>query len=122
MSINLNMSPLVSATGYALFSLMVALGRLASDYLRHHFDEATLIKHSGGFGFVGLALFSLSEVMSAEYSVRVSTSYLGLVIAGAGLSVCTPIIISMAGKCPNIGATQAIAIITTPMYLGKPVY
>ena len=45
-------------------------------------------------------------------------TYFSLFFAGAGISVSSPIILSMASNIPGVSPTRGIAIVTTPSYLG----
>lgn len=118
MTTKLGMSDFTAALGYSLCALTVAFGRIYSDYLRHHFESPDLLMGSGILATCGLVLFSTSSLLAHGYTTRVVLSYSGICIAGAGVSISSPIILSLAGRLPGITPAKAIAIVTTPAYLG----
>ena len=118
MTTELQMSDLTASIGYCFAAVMMAFGRIYSDYLRHKFDAADLLMYSGLFASSGLLLFSLIPLITNQYELQLGLTYFSLFFAGAGISVSSPVILSMASNLPGVSPTKGIAIVTTPSYLG----
>lgn len=113
----LGLSSFYAALGFSIFSLMLTLGRLSSDYLRYIFPLRTIVCSSGAIGGAGLLLVALTPMLSGQ-SVKQGCVYLGLFVAGAGISVTYPVLTSAASRLPGIDSTQAITTATAFVYMG----
>jgi MFS family permease len=104
-------SPGTSALGPALFATAMAARRLGVHWLTRPGAERAVLVAGAAVAGLGSALASLAS--STPLAV------LGIVVAGAGCSVCAPTIVSIAGRAA--GAHERATIVgsvTTLMYLG----
>jgi MFS family permease len=104
-------SPGVSALAPALFASAMAVGRLGVHWLARPGLERTVL-------FIGaLGAAAGSELAALAPSAPIALA--GIVVAGAGCSVCAPVLVSVAGRTagPHERAT-VIGSLTTLMYLG----
>jgi MFS family permease len=107
----LDAAPAASALGPALFAAAMTVGRLAAHRLAQPGAErATLV--------VGAALAGVGSAIAA-LAPSTPVALAGIVIAGAGCSVCAPTIVSLVGRAarPAERAT-VVGSVTTLMYLG----
>lgn len=101
----------VSALGPAAFAAAAVAGRLSGQRLAGRFSDRVLIAAGGAIAAAGTAL--------AATASSVPVGLLGIVVAGAGCSVCAPTIISLAGAAsPPEERGAAISTVTTIAYLG----
>jgi len=100
----------LAASGYAVYSLTMAIGRLSGDILRTRIGDIRLLQVGAGLASISFAVSLISE--SAFISL------LAFAGVGFGYSTIVPIIFSIAGKVPNISSGVAISIVTTIGYLG----
>ena len=101
----------MSALGPAAFAAAAVAGRLAGQRLARRFSDRLLIAAGGATAAVGTAL--------AATATSIPVGLLGIVIAGAGCSVCAPTIISLAGAAsPAEERGAAVSTVTTIAYLG----
>jgi MFS family permease len=100
----------LAAGGFAAFSLMMALGRLAGDHMTGVWGPATLARRSGllAAGGLGIALLIPQPVVAI----------IGYALFGAGLSCIFPIVLRAAGHLENMQAAAAIAAVSTLGYTG----
>lgn len=113
-TVNLKASPFIAALAFALFSAALAIGRLLSDYAVERFGCKKLLIASGWFSGGGMAL-----VVGSQYTpAPIAAGFVGFIICGAGLSVCSPVVMSCAGRVPGTDPTQSIAAVTGAVYLG----
>jgi fucose permease len=107
---SLGTSASFAATGYAAFSLAMALGRFGGDWLRARFPAVRLVRLSGALaaGALGAALL-LGEPHVA---------LLGFAGIGFGLANVVPILFSAAGRAPGVPPGTGIAAVATVGYLG----
>ena len=96
-----------AATGYAVFSLTMAAGRLAGDWLRLRIGSVNLVRLGGAIAAAGLG---------AGLAVGgVAATLLGFACAGAGFSTIFPITLSAAGH--KVASQTGIAAVTGIGYL-----
>ena len=104
-----------AATGYAVFSLTMAVGRLAGDWLRVRIGSVNLVRLGGAIAAAGLA--------AGLTAGGVGPTLLGFACAGAGFSTIFPITLSAAGH--KVASQTGVAAVTGIGYLaflaGPPV-
>ena len=102
--------PGTAAAGYASFSLAMAGGRFAGDWLRARLGSVALVRWGGLIAAAGLGAGLLSG--------GVIGALIGFACAGAGFSTIFPIACSAAGRKAGVNAQAGIATITAFGYLG----
>jgi MFS family permease len=101
----------VSAFGPAAFAGAMTIGRLAAQRLLEHVSERRLL-------VLGALTAGLGSGLAAA-APSASVALAGIVIAGAGCSVCAPTIVSLAGKAATARERATmIGSVTTLAYLG----
>ena len=107
----LDAAPAASALGPALFAGAMAVGRMTAHRIAQPGSERTVL-------VVGAALAGVGSALAA-FAPAVPIALAGIVVAGAGCSVCAPTIVSIAGRAaaPQERAT-VVGSLTTLMYLG----
>jgi predicted MFS family arabinose efflux permease len=108
---DLDASPALGALAPALFAGSAAAARFGGHGLAGHVSEVTLLRAGALAGAAGTLLAALAPVAGL--------ALVGVVIAGGGVSICAPILFSLAGR----GADEevrgaAVSIVTTIAYLG----
>jgi MFS family permease len=107
----LEASPAVSALGPAAFAAAMTAGRLVAQRLLDRSSERRLLVVGAFLAAVG------SAIAATAPSVAVALG--GILVAGAGCSVCAPIIVSLVGKAAPVGERATlIGSVTTLAYLG----
>jgi len=106
----LGTDPGLAATGYAIFSLAMTLGRFSGDRLSERWGAAKLIRFGGAVSAAGLCL---SVVVGQPAAALV-----GFACVGAGLSIVVPIVFSAAGRVPGKAAGPSLAAVATVGYAG----
>jgi MFS family permease len=107
----LDAAPAASALGPGLFAAAMAVGRLTAHRVARPGTERTVL-------VVGAALAGLGSALAA-LAPSVATALAGIVLAGAGCSVCAPTIVSLAGRAaPPQERATVVGSLTTLMYLG----
>lgn len=104
------MAPELAAGGFALFSLMMALGRLAGGWFTRRFSPTVLIRIGAGIAVGGLAL--------ALLVIHPVAALIGFACVGAGFSLIFPLVLSAAGRVSAISPGMAIAAVSTMGYVG----
>jgi MFS family permease len=107
---SLHSSPAIAATGYAVFSMLMAIGRLTGDALALRFGPAWLVRGGGALVALGIAVATLSDVPVI--------AIIGFGLIGAGLACSFPLILSAAARTPGVAANTAIAAMATVGYTG----
>lgn len=107
---SLGTTPAGAATGFAAFSLAMAVGRLAGDRLAQRMGAARLLRLSGALAGGGPALSLLAG--------HTAVALLGFGLAGLGVANLIPILFSAAGRTPGIQAGTALAAVATTGYFG----
>ncbi len=101
----------VSALGPAAFASAAATGRLAGQRLARALADRVLIAAG--------ATVAAGGTLLAASAPGVALGLAGIVLAGAGTSVCAPTIISLAGAAaPPEQRGAAVSTVTTLAYLG----
>lgn len=98
----------IGAGGYALFSAMMAGGRLGGDRLTERFGPVRVVRAGGilaaaGMG-AGLAMGTIPGAL------------LGFVCAGAGLAAIFPITMGASGRVPGVPPGTALTAVATAGY------
>ncbi|HEU5104033.1 MAG TPA: MFS transporter [Roseiflexaceae bacterium] len=106
----LRSTPGVAATGYAVFSLLMAAGRLTGDALALRLGPALVVRGGG-------ALVALGIVLAVGSGVP-AVAIVGFGLIGAGLSCSFPLILSAAARTPGMVASTGIAAMATAGYTG----
>lgn len=91
---------------------------MLSDRLGMRYDRLMLIKISGAMTCVGLGVAILAPSIGNNFVIHIVIAVIGLAIAGAGLSICMPIVASSAGDVPNMAPADAISTVVSMSYLG----
>jgi fucose permease len=107
---SLGSSPAIAATGFAVFSLLMAAGRLAGDGLALRLGSAWVVRAGGALVALGIALAVASDVPLV--------AIVGFGLVGAGLACSFPLLLSAAARTPGVAASTAIAAIATAGYTG----
>jgi MFS family permease len=107
---SLHSSPALAATGFAVFSLLMAAGRLTGDALALRFGPAWLVRGGGVLVTLGIGLAIVSDVPVI--------AIIGFGLIGAGLACSFPLILSAAARTPGVAANTAIAAMATTGYTG----
>ena len=106
----LKTGPGLAAAGYAVFSLAMAVFRLAGDRLIQRFGPVRMVRFGGTLGATGLGL---SLLIAQPFAALI-----GFACVGVGLSSLVPIVFSAAGRTPGIAPSLALAAVTTTGYGG----
>ena len=107
---SLRSTPAVAATGFAAFSLAMAIGRLSGDRLAQRLGPGALLRISGALAATGLAASLLIGHPSA--------AIVGFGLVGLGVANLIPILFSAAGRAPGFPAGAALAAVATTGYCG----
>ncbi len=100
----------LAAAGFAVFSLMMAVGRFAGDRLTERLGPVALVRVGGALAAAGLAMGLLVG--------DPATALIGFGCVGAGLSCLFPIVLSATGRTPGIAPGPALAAVSTAGYSG----
>lgn len=100
----------IAATGYAAFSVAMALGRFCGDGLTARFGAVRLVRLGGMVAAAGLSIALVVPGAAATLA--------GLALVGVGFSGIVPIVFSAAGRTPGIEPGVALATVTTTGYVG----
>jgi MFS family permease len=107
----LDASPAFGALGPAVFAGSMAAGRLLVHRLTRPGAEQAVLVGGASVAAVGSAL--------AAFAPSAPVALAGLVVAGAGCSVCAPTLISVAGRAAREAERATlVGSLTTLMYLG----
>ncbi|XXX82382.1 MFS transporter [Sorangium sp. So ce134] len=100
----------VAATGYAVFSLAMLLGRFSGDRLTQRFGAERLVRAAGLLVAGGLGAALLVNLPIALL--------LGFGCVGAGLSVVVPLVFRAGASAPGVAPGRALATLATMSYGG----
>lgn len=100
----------LAATGYALFSITMAAGRLSGDRVIDAIGGQRLIRTGGAVAAIGIVLAMLLHDIPA--------ALIGFGLVGIGVATIAPIVYSTAGRSRIVPPGTAIATATTIGYLG----
>jgi len=99
-----------ATAAFVFYMTAMTISRFAGDRLVSYLGIKTILKYSGWFILVGLAI-----AVAFPYPL---TAGLGFVFTGAGVSCVVPLVFSMAGKSKTMSSATALAAISTIGYLG----
>lgn len=102
--------PGLAASGYAAFSVMMALGRLVGDRLTAWVGAHRLV----GFG-AALATLGVALALAQPHTLAVA---IGFGAVGGGLATAFPSVMSAASRVPGTTAGDGIAAVATLGYFG----
>jgi MFS family permease len=100
----------LAATGFAAFSLTMAIARFSGDRLVGAFGPVRVVRASASFSAGGLGLALIAGQPLA--------AIVGFGCVGLGLANVIPILFSAAGRLPGVSAGKGIAAVATTGYLG----
>lgn len=106
----LGSAPGLAATGFAVFSLLMAAGRLSGDWLTLKLGAGRIARGGGALVVLGVALAVVAGSPVA--------AIVGFGLIGAGVSCIFPLILSAAARTPGIAPGTAIAAMATSGYTG----
>jgi hypothetical protein len=108
---DLDASPALGALAPALFAGAAATSRLGGHALIGRFDEILIMRAGAAAGAAGTLVAAVAPVAALALA--------GIVVAGAGISICAPILFSLAGRSADEAVRgAAVSIVTTIAYLG----
>ncbi len=110
LSKSLGAGPALAAAGYALFSMAMALGRIAGDSLRSRFGAVFLVRLGSLSAAAGLA--------AALLFARTPLALAGFTMVGFGCSIIVPITFAAAGNLPGVSSGGALATVVAAGYFG----
>jgi MFS family permease len=104
-------SPGLAAAGFTVFTLALALGRLAGDRLIARFDRVQVVRASGLIAAAGGAIVVVAP--------GAALTLVGWALLGAGVAAVAPAVLGAAPSLTEAPAPVAIAAVTTLGYLGS---
>jgi hypothetical protein len=108
---DLDASPALGALAPALFAGAAAASRLGGHALVGRLDEILIMRAGALAGAAGTVVAAVAPVTALALA--------GIVVAGAGISICAPILFSLAGRRADEAVRgAAVSIVTTIAYLG----
>lgn len=108
---DLDASPALGALAPALFAGAAVASRLGGHALVGRFDEILIMRTGAAAGAAGTVV--------AAVAPTAAVALIGIVVAGAGISICAPILFSLAGRSADEAVRgAAVSIVTTIAYLG----
>jgi fucose permease len=99
-----------AALGFAVYSALMTVGRLAGDWLTQRLRADWLVRGGGAIATSG---FLVAILLPQPVPVL-----FGFALVGAGLSIVIPLVFSAAGKMPNLPPGSGIAGVATIGYAG----
>lgn len=103
-------SAAAAGTGYACFSVAMAIGRLSGDRMVARLGPVWTVRAGATLAAIG---FLTSALMPWQ-----ATALLGFVLVGIGAANVVPVMFSAAGRLPNAAPAVSIAAVTTLGYAG----
>jgi MFS family permease len=100
----------VAASGYVVFQLFMAVGRLAGDWTGVRFGRVAIVRGGGVLAAVGMLIAIIPRT--------VGTTFIGLALLGLALSGVVPIAFGAAGNIPGIPAGAGVSMAATSGYFG----
>jgi MFS family permease len=108
---DLGASPGLASLAPALFAAAAATSRFAGHGLTGRVGEVRFLRVGAALGAAGTLLAALASGAALALA--------GVAIAGAGISVCAPVLLSLAGRSVDEAVRgAAVSIVTTIAYLG----
>lgn len=102
--------PGLAASGYAAFSIAMALGRVVGDHLTARLGATRMV----GFG----ALLATAGIALALFDPSTRAIAIGFGAVGAGLATAFPSVLTAASRVPGMKAGAGIAAVATLGYTG----
>ena len=102
--------PGLAASGYAVFSATMMIGRLLGDRLTERVGRVRLVRLGTVLAGAGLSAALLLGTLPSALA--------GFACVGAGFSVAVPLVFSAAGRLDSRSAGPGLAAVTTAGYLG----
>ena len=102
--------PAIAPVGYAVFSLTMALGRLAGDWFHEHLGSVRTVRFGSALAAAGLVGGLLRGTVPATLA--------GFACVGMGFSAIFPIVCSVAGRKAAPQPQAGIAAVTGTGYFG----
>jgi MFS family permease len=99
-----------AALGYAVFSAVMALGRLTGDWLIDRFGRFALMRAGSGLAALGLSVALALGTVPAALA--------GFGLTGAGCSIIVPMVFAAAGRIRDLPAGAALTVVTATGYFG----
>jgi MFS family permease len=99
-----------AALGYAVFSAVMAVGRLTGDLLINRFGRPALVRLGSAIAACGLGLALLLNNLPAALA--------GFGLTGAGCAVIVPIAFAAAGRMRELPPGSALTVVTAMGYFG----
>jgi len=106
----LRASPAVAATGFAAFSLAMAVGRIGGDVLVSRLGPRRVLRLSAAVAAIGLA----GALLVGQPAIGV----VGCALVGLGIANVIPVLFSAAARVPGLHAGRGLAAVATTGYLG----
>ncbi|MEU9823066.1 MFS transporter [Pseudonocardia alni] len=97
-------STTVGSFAFALFALVMAVGRFCGPWLLGRFGRSTAVRVTAGLAAVGIAVVMLAPTMAV--------GSVGIVLWGLGTSLGFPVALSAAGDHPRDSAARVSAVAT----------
>ncbi|MEG9884799.1 MAG: MFS transporter [Hyphomicrobiales bacterium] len=117
MNTHLHSGPTMAAVGFACYSAAMAMTRLSGDWLANRFGRTAVLMGSSGLATTGY----LTLALAPHYII----AWMGCFIAGVGLAVVLPLLISAAagvtGKAGGAVVTAIAATGYTALMAGPPI-
>ncbi len=98
----------LAASGYAVFSMTMAGGRLIGDKVNELIGPVALVRLSGALTVLGMVIGLLAEGPAA--------AIVGFAFVGAGLATVFPVMVSAASRDGSMPSSSAIAAVTSAGY------
>jgi fucose permease len=102
-----------ASLAYASFSLAMAAGRFAGDWVRARMPAVALLRASAVLAVIGMTLPLLVPQSSAALA--------GFALVGLGFANMVPVLFSAAARTPGVSAAHAIAAVSSVGYFGMMV-
>ena len=103
-------SPAMATSGYAVFSVCMAAGRLRGDWLRGRLAEVAIVRWGAALACLGLGC--------GLFAGNFAGGLAGFACAGFGFSTIFPILTLRAGHVPGVPPQTGIAAVTAMGYTG----
>lgn len=100
----------VAATGFAVFSLAMTVGRLVGDGLAARFGSAAVLRGSSVLAALGLALGLAIG--------RAWIAIAGFGLVGFGIANVVPVLFRTAGSIAGVASASSLAVVATIGYFG----
>src|SRR5919197_1319443 len=108
---DLDASPALGSLAPALFAGAAATSRLGGHALVGRFHEIAIMRAGASAGAAGTLVAAVAPIAALALA--------GIVVAGAGVSICAPILFSLAGRSADDAVRgAAVSVVTTIAYLG----